>query len=254
MACAEGDRHPRGKGDAPLSAMRVILLDARAQHLAALPRGDRRRIDARCRCADRARINFGRSQYENVAATIPRHRLARRARVLPAMMGEMLVLDQVCTAQGTAPAKPAPARTRPPRPVHRPPRKRSTANTCRRQPPVFGGVINMNAADSKPWWPPRSRPPRAPNVLLIMTDDVGFGARAPSAASFPRRPWIASPRWGCATRSFIPRRCARPRGPALITGRNHHSVGFGVVAEMATGFPGYDSIIGTRFGDARPRS
>ncbi len=44
-------------------------------------------------------------------------------------------------------------------------------------PPKFGGVIKDNAAQSKPWWPPRVVPPKgAPNVLLIMTDDVGFGA------------------------------------------------------------------------------
>src|SRR5690242_851803 len=44
-------------------------------------------------------------------------------------------------------------------------------------PPEFGGVISERASDSKPWWPPRVVPPKgAPNVLLIMTDDVGFGA------------------------------------------------------------------------------
>jgi arylsulfatase len=38
-------------------------------------------------------------------------------------------------------------------------------------------VINLNAKQSKPWWPPRIVPPKgAPNILLIMTDDVGFGA------------------------------------------------------------------------------
>src|SRR5262245_8266238 len=43
--------------------------------------------------------------------------------------------------------------------------------------PKFGGVIKENAAQSKPWWAPRVVPPKgAPNVLLIMTDDVGFGA------------------------------------------------------------------------------
>jgi hypothetical protein len=41
----------------------------------------------------------------------------------------------------------------------------------------FGGVIKENAVESKPWWAPRVVPPKgAPNVLLIMTDDVGFGA------------------------------------------------------------------------------
>src|SRR6476646_2118382 len=44
-------------------------------------------------------------------------------------------------------------------------------------PGAFGGTINLNAYQSKPYWPPRVVPPKgAPNVLLIMTDDVGFGA------------------------------------------------------------------------------
>ena len=43
-------------------------------------------------------------------------------------------------------------------------------------PPKFGGVIKESAKDSKPWWPPRIVPPKgAPNVLLIMTDDQGYG-------------------------------------------------------------------------------
>src|SRR6201998_4668072 len=43
--------------------------------------------------------------------------------------------------------------------------------------PQFGGVIKERASQSTPWWPPRVVPPKgAPNVLLIMTDDVGFGA------------------------------------------------------------------------------
>ena len=43
-------------------------------------------------------------------------------------------------------------------------------------PPAFGGEINLNVDDSKPWWPPNVVPPKgAPNVLLIMTDDQGYG-------------------------------------------------------------------------------
>ena len=43
--------------------------------------------------------------------------------------------------------------------------------------PEFGGVIKERASESTPWWPPRVVPPKgAPNVLLIMTDDVGFAA------------------------------------------------------------------------------
>ena len=53
-------------------------------------------------------------------------------------------------------------------------------------PPKFGGKIERNAAQSKPYWPPRVVPPKgAPNVLLIMTDDVGFGAPATFGGVIP---------------------------------------------------------------------
>jgi hypothetical protein len=60
-------------------------------------------------------------------------------------------------------------------------------------PPKFGGVIKESAKDSTPWWPPRVVPPKgAPNVLLIMTDDQGYGVPSsfggvPDAESGPRR-------------------------------------------------------------------
>ena len=48
------------------------------------------------------------------------------------------------------------------------------------QPPKFGGVIKESARDSTPWWAPRVVPPKdAPNVLLIMTDDQGYGVSMP---------------------------------------------------------------------------
>src|SRR5215831_13295214 len=59
------------------------------------------------------------------------------------------------------------------------PRATTTINGRQIPPPpaAFGGVIGEDAAQSKPWWAPRVVPPRgAPNVLLIMTDDQGFGA------------------------------------------------------------------------------
>ena len=69
--------------------------------------------------------------------------------------------------------------------------------------------------------------------------------RALSAVSFRRRRWTASQRRVCATRSSTPRALCSPTRAALITGRNHHSVGFGVITEQSTGYPGYDSVIGT---------
>ena len=67
--------------------------------------------------------------------------------------------------------------------------------------------------------------------------------RARSAASSRRRRWTASPTHGLRYTNFHSTSLCSPTRAALITGRNHHSVGFGVVGEIATGFPGYDSII-----------
>ena len=85
-------------------------------------------------------------------------------------------------------------------------------------------------------------PPKgAPNILLIMTDDQGYGVSSTFGGVIPRRRWIASPRRDCATPSFHSTALCSPTRAALITGRNHHSVGFGVIGELSTGYPGYDS-------------
>jgi hypothetical protein len=68
-------------------------------------------------------------------------------------------------------------------------RRRSPETRLPPQPPEFGGVIKESAKDSKPWWAPRVVPPAgAPNVLLIMTNDQGYGVSStfPSTRS-PRR-------------------------------------------------------------------
>ena len=88
-------------------------------------------------------------------------------------------------------------------------------------------------------------PPKgAPNVLLIMTDDQGYGVSGTFGGVIPTPPWIASPRPGLRYTQFHSTALCSPTRAALITGRNHHSVGFGVIGEMSTGYPGYDSVIG----------
>ena len=110
--------------------------------------------------------------------------------------------------------------------------------------PKFGGVIKDNAAQSKPWWPPRVVPPKgAPNVLLIMTDDVGFGAPSTFGGVIPTPALDRIAKAGLRYTCFHSTALCSPTRAALITGRNHHSVGFGVVSEQSTGFPGYNSII-----------
>ena len=108
----------------------------------------------------------------------------------------------------------------------------------------FGGEINLNADQSKTWWPPRIVPPeKAPNILLIMTDDVGFGAPSTFGGVIPTPALDRIAKMGLRYTQFHSTALCSPTRAALITGRNHHSVGFGVIAEQSTGFPGYDSII-----------
>ncbi|CAJ0887930.1 arylsulfatase [freshwater sediment metagenome] len=108
----------------------------------------------------------------------------------------------------------------------------------------FGGKIERNAAQSKPYWPPRVEPPKgAPNVLLIMTDDSGFGVPSTFGGVIPTPSLDRIAQNGLRYTNFNSTALCSPTRAALITGRNHHSVGFGVVAEQATGYPGYDSVI-----------
>jgi arylsulfatase A-like enzyme len=110
--------------------------------------------------------------------------------------------------------------------------------------PKFGGVIKEDALQSKYWWPPRVVPPKgAPNILLIMTDDAGFGVPSTFGGVIPTPTMDRVAKNGLRyTRVFSTALCS-PTRAALITGRNHHSAGFGVISEQSTGFPGYNSII-----------
>jgi arylsulfatase len=110
--------------------------------------------------------------------------------------------------------------------------------------PAFGGVIKDNAAQSTAWWAPRIVPPKgAPNVLLIMTDDVGFGAPSTFGGVIPTPTLDLIAKDGLKYTNFHSTALCSPTRAAVITGRNHHSVGTGVVTEQSTGFPGYNSII-----------
>jgi arylsulfatase A-like enzyme len=110
--------------------------------------------------------------------------------------------------------------------------------------PQFGGVIKDDALQSTPWWAPRIVPPKdAPNILLIITDDAGFGVPSTFGGVIPTPTMDQIANEGLRyTRVFSTALCS-PTRAALITGRNHHSAGFGVISEQSTGFPGYNSII-----------
>lgn len=110
--------------------------------------------------------------------------------------------------------------------------------------PQFHGVVGRKASESKPDFPVAVKAPDgAPNILLIMTDDTGFGAS--SAFGGP----IATPTLervaanGLRYNEFHTTALCSPTRAALLTGRNHQSVGMGNITEFATGYPGYTSIM-----------
>ena len=110
---------------------------------------------------------------------------------------------------------------------------------------AFGGAIKETAKDSTPWWPPRVVPPKgAPNILLIMTDDQGYGVSSTFGGVIETPALDRIAKAGLRYTQFHSTALCSPTRAALITGRNHHSVGFGVIGELSTGYPGYDSIIG----------
>lgn len=108
------------------------------------------------------------------------------------------------------------------------------------------GLITYDAKDPDSTYPPieQLRPPAgAPNVLLILLDDVGFGAS--SAFGGPCRTSTAELLAGNGLRynRFHTTALCSPTRQALLTGRNHHSAGMGGITEIATGAPGYSSVL-----------
>jgi arylsulfatase A-like enzyme len=111
--------------------------------------------------------------------------------------------------------------------------------------PDYTGLVTYDARDPESHFPPIEplRPPvGAPNVLLIMLDDLGFGAASafggPCAAPVMERLAARGLRY---TRFHTTALCA-PTRASLLTGRNPHSVGFGSVPEIATSAPGYSTV------------
>jgi arylsulfatase A-like enzyme len=111
--------------------------------------------------------------------------------------------------------------------------------------PPFQGKIELRATDSTPWWPAQPKAPAdAPNVLLILLDDAGFGATSPFGGPIPTPTFDRLAKQGLRYTQFHTTALCSPTRAALITGRNHHTVHTGSITEMATGFPGYDTLMG----------
>ena len=108
----------------------------------------------------------------------------------------------------------------------------------------FGGRIERNAIESTPYWPPRAVPPKgAPNILLIMTDDAGYGVSSTFGGVIPTPAMDRIAEAGLRYTHFHSTSVCSPTRAALLTGRNHHQVGTGSIPELSTGYPGYNSIM-----------
>ena len=110
--------------------------------------------------------------------------------------------------------------------------------------PPFSGAILPNAVDSMSAWSPQIMPPaNAPNVLLILTDDVGFAAPSTFGGVIPTPTLDRVAADGLRYTTFHTTALCSPTRAALLTGHNHHHVGFGNISELSTGYPGYNAII-----------
>src|SRR5262249_16986505 len=108
----------------------------------------------------------------------------------------------------------------------------------------FKGKIERTVKGSVPDFPKGVEAPKgAPNVLLILTDDVGFGATSTYACPLETPNFQRLANAGLRYNAFHTTALCSPTRSALITGRNHHTNASGVITEMATGYPGYNSLI-----------
>ena len=111
--------------------------------------------------------------------------------------------------------------------------------------PGFKGAIGRTYRDSKPWWPkPPAAPNNAPNLVFVVLDDVGFSDLGcyGSEIATPRMDQLAAK--GAAYSNFHVTSMCSPTRASLLTGRNSHAAGVGIIAEWSSGYPGYSGQVG----------
>jgi len=121
----------------------------------------------------------------------------------------------------------------------------SAGEVLPKPPETFQGEVNLTVKDSTPDFPePVKAPEGAPNVLLILLDDAGFGSNSAfgGPVNTPTLDKLAS--MGLSYNCFHTTAVCSPTRASLITGRNHHSVHSGCIPEFCTGYEGYNNVIG----------
>ena len=110
--------------------------------------------------------------------------------------------------------------------------------------PVFRGEIGITPSESRKDFPREVKPPQgAPNVVIIMPDDVGFAASEVFSGLIPTPAFQRVAEAGLKFNRFHTTAQCSPTRAALLTGRNHHTCGTGAIMEMGVGYPGYNTVL-----------
>ena len=111
----------------------------------------------------------------------------------------------------------------------------------------FKGTIGATYRSSKPYWPPRIQPPKnAPNIVLLVLDDVGFAHLGCYGSDINTPNIDALAAKGLRFTNFHTASMCSPTRAALLTGRQHHAAGMGTIVEWSTGYPGYQGQVTKR--------
>lgn len=104
------------------------------------------------------------------------------------------------------------------------------------------GLTFKDSAPPRPAMPVKA-PDNAPNIIVIMLDDAGYGQFGTFGGAVPSPSMDALAEEGLRFTRFHTTGICSPTRAALLTGRNHHNAGFGINGEMATGYDGYTGVI-----------
>jgi arylsulfatase A-like enzyme len=108
----------------------------------------------------------------------------------------------------------------------------------------FQGVVGRTFAESTAWWPPLDRAPEgAPNVVMVLLDDVGYAQFGCYGSDIRTPTFDRLADGGLRFNNFHTTALCSPTRACLMTGRNHHANGMARIVEFASGFPGYDATI-----------
>ena len=112
------------------------------------------------------------------------------------------------------------------------------------EPGQFEGVVGRTLDESTAWWPPLpSAPAGAPNVVMVLLDDVGYAQFGCYGSDIATPTFDRLAGRGLRYSNFHTTALCSPTRACLLTGRNHHASGMARIVEFSSGFPGYDATM-----------